>query len=170
MALSAVCALAACGDDQAARSTAGSSAQGTQTTPATTVPATTTTRTAQTTTSAQPTSHEFFQSPSGNIGCAASNEGVSEVRCDIRDRTFKSPAKPAGCDVDYGSGLMIAAGSAPEFVCAGDTTLSNGPVLQYGQVNEVGSIQCTSREAGMTCLDEETGRGFFLSRDRYELF
>lgn len=170
-ALAAVLAFAGCeDDDQPASGASGSAAVSSDTAPATTAPATTTTATEPTATPAQPSDHVFFQSPSGNIGCAASNEAVSEVRCDIAERTFTPPPKPAECDVDYGNGLVIAAGSAPQFVCAGDTTLNNGPVLEYGQVNEVGSVKCTSREAGMTCLDEETGRGFLLARDRYELF
>jgi hypothetical protein len=116
-----------------------------------------------------PKSYGSFQSPSANIGCAAVNGDVVEVRCDIRNHDWKSPPKPANCELDYGGGLVIRAGATAEFVCAGDTTLNNGPILKYGETNRVGSIPCKSTEAGMTCLDDETGRGFFLSRQSYKL-
>jgi hypothetical protein len=128
------------------------------------------TETVQATTPAKPEHYEFFQSPSGNIGCAGFEQEVVQIRCDIREHSWDSPPKPADCDVDYGSGLVIEAGGKAEFVCAGDTTLNSGPTLKYGEVNKVGLISCTSSEAGMRCVDEESGRGFFLARERYEIF
>jgi hypothetical protein len=127
------------------------------------------TETVEATTPAAPSHFEFFQSPSKNIGCAAVNEDVANVRCDIRNHDWKSPPKPADCDVDYGGGLVIQAGGNAAFVCAGDTTLNNGSILEYGATNKIGSITCKSTQAGMTCIDAETGRGFFLSRQRYKL-
>lgn len=127
------------------------------------------TQTAEATTPSKPHGYEFFQSPSKNIGCAAIDEDVVQVRCDIRNHDWKSPAKPASCELDYGNGLVIEAGGKAEFVCAGDTTLSNGPILKYGETNKVGSVSCKSAAAGITCLDDETGRGFFLSRQSYKL-
>src|SRR5882672_12564684 len=74
------------------------------------------TETVEATTPAPPKSYEFFQSPSKNIGCAAVNEDVVEVRCDIRNHDWKSPAKPANCELDYGGGLVIQAGGDAESV------------------------------------------------------
>ena len=48
----------------------------------------------------------FFESPSGNIGCVIGKG--SGVRCDIRERDWSPPPKPAGCPVDWGNGLTVA--------------------------------------------------------------
>ena len=157
VALLAALALAACGEDDSGTKT---------TTVVETTTAMTQTETIEETTAAEPKQYEFFQSPSKNIGCAATD---GEVRCDIKQHTWKAPAKPAGCELDYGNGLAIEAGSTAGFVCAGDTTLNNGNVLEYGEVNKVGLISCKSTEAGMTCVDDETGRGFFLAREKYQI-
>src|SRR6476619_7463028 len=90
--------LAACGSDSSSMTTVVEKT--------TTV---TQTETVEATTSAPPKNYEFFQSPSKNIGCAAVNEDVVQVRCDIRSHDWKSPAKPADCELDYGGGLVIQA-------------------------------------------------------------
>src|SRR5947207_2725662 len=51
----------------------------------------------------------FFLSPSKNIGCSLSDSGA---RCDISDRTWSPPPKPAGCDVDFGQGVTVV-GTSP---------------------------------------------------------
>lgn len=109
----------------------------------------------------------MFASPTGNIGCAIDQRSV---RCDIGDRDWSPPPKPSGCDLDYGQGITLEAGSAPEFVCAGDTTLGAGEVLPYGQSIAAGLLRCESAATGMTCTDTETGRGFMLAKESYKLF
>src|SRR5262245_21274534 len=121
IAVAIAAALAACGGSDSG-STTTVVEKTTTVTQTETVPATTT--------AAVPNHYEFFQSPSKNIGCAAVDEDVVQVRCDIRNHAWKSPAKPANCELDYGDGLVIEAGGTAEFVCAGDTTLNNGQILQ----------------------------------------
>lgn len=108
-----------------------------------------------------------FTSPTGNIGCYIE---PSSVRCDIGDRDWKPPARPADCEFDYGQGIAMDAGGAPDFVCAGDTALGGGDALPYGQSIAAGLLRCESAESGMTCTDVETGRGFMLAKESYELF
>ena len=110
-----------------------------------------------------------FSSPSTNIGCIIDR---GSVRCDVRDPEWNPPARPASCNdnVDYGQGITLSAGAAPEFVCAGDTTLDAGPVLAYGESIAAGLLRCDSEETGMTCRDTETGRGFKISIQAYKLF
>lgn len=161
LALSMICvvALAGCGDE------GGKTTTVVQTTsaPASTSDAGATT----TTTTTAPQSLTAFQSPSRNIGCVASD---GFARCDVRDRAWQPPAKPAGCEVDYGQGLSIRAGEAAALVCAGDTALDSGaPVLEYGASTKLGLVRCESAQAGITCRDEESGRGFFISRESYKL-
>lgn len=184
LALLAVLALgvivAGCGDN-ASTSTVTS----TETAPATssTTESTSTTSTEETTTEETTTeggggtppadqtvtSLTGFTSPSGNIGCIIDRKSV---RCDVQKRQWDPPSRPASCNdnVDYGQGITLSAGAAPEFVCAGDTTLGSGPVLPYGESIAAGLIRCDSKETGMSCRDMETGRGFTISIEAYKLF
>jgi hypothetical protein len=107
-----------------------------------------------------------FSSPSGNIGCYIDR---TTVRCDIQDRDWEPPKAPADCQLDYGQGIELPAGGAPQFVCAGDTALGAGKPLEYGQSIGAGLLRCESLETGMTCTDAESGRSFTLSKESYDL-
>jgi hypothetical protein len=171
---------AGCGDDEPATTTVTTTAGSTSSsTDSTTTDETVTESTGVTTTApadgeeglpeADQTvkSATGFTSPSGNIGCVIDR---SSVRCDIRDRDWQPPKAPADCDLDYGQGIALDAGAAPDFVCAGDTTLDSGDALPYGQSIQGGLLLCESEESGVTCRDIETGRGFTISKQQYELF
>ena len=118
----------------------------------------------------------FFASPSGNISCliapAPVQTGAPSVRCDIRERDWSPPPRPPDCPgfTDYGQGIALNASQTPRFVCAGDTTFGNGDTLGYGDSISAGSLQCFSAESGMTCRDLQTGRGFTIARQAYDLF
>ena len=108
-----------------------------------------------------------FSSPSKNIGCVVSTD--FGIRCDISDHDWAEPAKPAGCDLDYGQGLFVKGGRS-RFVCAGDTALGSRTILGYGKTKKVGRYACTSSKAGMKCANTSTGHGFFLSIQKYQRF
>jgi hypothetical protein len=117
----------------------------------------------------KPTSHVQFTMPSGNIGCFMSSpNGV--VRCDIRQRDWAPPAKPADCMLDFGQGLVLGGGGTAFFVCAGDTVRGVGPVLPYGSTIRHGPFECRSDESGVECTNLDTGHGFLLSAAEYRLF
>ena len=154
-----------------------SSAAPTTTVTPTTASTTTTSSTTVTTppTTAPPTTTVMtltgaFQTPSHNIGCYVTDQGV---RCDIRDRTWTPPPPPTSCPttyVGYGQGLQLSSGAA-SIVCAGDTTLDpNGTVVPYGTSVQEGSVACDVESTGVTCTDSHTGHGFALSRDSYRIF
>ena len=48
-----------------------------------------------------------FRSPSSNIGCYLK---ADYVRCDIDERNWKPPPRPADCEWDYGQGIKLVAG------------------------------------------------------------
>ena len=109
-----------------------------------------------------------FRSPTNNIGCGVD---AATTRCDIREHSWTPPPKPASCDLDWGNGAEVSGNGAGTFACAGDTVFDPAaPVLAYGQRTRQGSTVCESAEAGVTCTNEASGHGFFLSRDRYRLF
>jgi hypothetical protein len=109
-----------------------------------------------------------FTSPSGNIGCYID---PSSVRCDIQEREWSPPPKPASCNenVGWGQGLTLDAGESATFVCAGDTALTTGNPLAFGDKIVAGSIECTSAPSGITCRDLQDGGEFSISREAYHL-
>jgi hypothetical protein len=112
---------------------------------------------------------EHFRTPSGNIGCVMAAGGA---RCDIRKRDWAPLPRPATCskEVDYGQGLEVAHRGQASFVCAGDTALEPGlAALSYGTASRVGGSECISRSDGVTCVNQ-TGHGFFVSVQSYQVF
>ena len=117
-----------------------------------------------------------FASPSGNIACVITSSGDSElvtrgVRCDIDERDWSPPPRPADCELDYGHGVVLGVGEAAQLICTGDTTIGrNTEPLAYGDAITAGPIRCESAQSGITCRDVESGHGFSISREAYQLF
>lgn len=108
-----------------------------------------------------------FTSPSGNIGCLIDRRSV---RCDIEERAWEPPPAPKSCKLDYGQGISLAAGGSADFVCAGDTALGDGGPLPDGESIAAGLLRCESAEDGISCRDLESGRGFTIAQESFELF
>jgi hypothetical protein len=116
---------------------------------------------------------KLFHTPDGNIGCAVSAGKGSlggEARCDISKHDWKSPKKPASCELDYGSGLSVSSHGRAGFVCAGDTTLHQGRKLAPGGSVSVGPYSCKNLGAAVRCVNHDTGHGFELSRKKAKRF
>jgi hypothetical protein len=111
---------------------------------------------------------EGFQSPSGNIGCQLNDDAL---RCDIGDRNWAPPPKPADCpeQIGYGQGIILHTYGPARFVCAGDTAMGFGRLLGYGEYHAGGGMSCNSEQSGMRCSNSD-GHGFTLSRQGYTLF
>jgi hypothetical protein len=108
-----------------------------------------------------------FRTPSKNIFCALR---PSAVRCEILQKKWQPPAKPATCDFDWGGGLFIESGKV-DFLCVSDSVFSEAKTtLDYGRGYRSGDVLCDSESAGLTCRDEKTGRGFTLASARYSVF
>ena len=108
----------------------------------------------------------FFVSPSKNIGCSLSETGA---RCDIQDRSWEPPPKPASCDLDFGQGVTVVSTSPATLTCAGDTVLVGEVVLDYGRVATRGDFECRSSKTGMACRNLKTNHGFSLAKEKYTL-
>lgn len=110
---------------------------------------------------------ESFQTPSGNIFCRMDEGGA---RCDISEKIYEPPYRPASCSLDWGNSLAVGSTGPGEVLCAGDTVKDpSAPVLGYGQASTVGSITCTVEESGVSCDNEATGNGFTLSKMSIDL-
>ena len=108
----------------------------------------------------------FFRTPSGNITCVESTSLRAYLRCDIRSGLKPRPAKPRGCQLDWGFGFTIDARSRAVVTCAGDSTNEPGSkVIPYGATWRLGPFRCTSRPDGLRCSNRGA-HGFFLSRAR----
>ena len=109
-----------------------------------------------------------FNSPSENIGCYIDPR---TVRRDIRERDWSPPPRDASCNenVDYGQGLILNVGEPARVVCAGDTALTAGNPLAFGDKIVSGSIECSSAPSGITCWDFQYGGEFSISREAYHL-
>ncbi len=116
---------------------------------------------------AEPGDLVTFISPTGNVGCILDTD---YARCDIVDREWNPPPRPADCEFDYGQGIGIAPGEKAAFVCAGDTALGGEKALAYGQSITRGQLRCDSSENGISCRDAGTGHGFSIARQVYQLF
>ena len=112
--------------------------------------------------------YKFFQTPSGNIGCAM---GGGAVRCDIKQKSWEAPPKPSWCDVDWGFGAAVGRKGAANYVCAGDTVFEPGErVLGYGERQVKNRFRCSSKQKGIRCANTKNKHGFFMSRDDIRLF
>ena len=113
--------------------------------------------------------HELtgFVSPTGNVSCMIDADWA---RCDIIDRDWSPPPRPADCEFDYGQGISLAPGEQAQFVCAGDTAFGADEVLPYGESITAGVLRCESAQSWITCRDVRTGHGFSISREAYRLF
>jgi hypothetical protein len=108
-----------------------------------------------------------FVSPSGNIGCYLDKSGA---RCDIVRKNWEPPPAPGDCDLDWGTGLSVYRAEKARFTCAGDTVLGGKDKLAYGKSLRAGDFTCSSDSRAMRCENTESGHGFTLAIEQYNLF
>lgn len=134
-----------------------------------------------------------FTTPDGSVTCQFWD---GSVRCDVADRRFASPRRPASCDLDWGDSLYLSRKAG--FGCIGDSIFGaadlgsdstrwysprNGikvrPVssgnpkragLRPGVALRTRGIECTTTaKNAITCTNLKTKRGFTVSRSAYRL-
>ena len=113
---------------------------------------------------------ETFRTPSRNIACGffpSSFGNPTFLRCDILSGLKPEPRRT--CEGDWTGASMRVTGRAGA-VCAGDTVYDpRSRILGYGKTWTRAGMRCTSRTTGLTCTNR-SGRGFFLSRQRWRVF
>lgn len=110
-----------------------------------------------------------FMMPSGNVHCMADDGEGGWLRCDMVAMA-RVPPRPADCDLDYGHAFEVSGGDRRAArICHGDTVRGDLPVLPYGMRWQRFGFTCLSEQRGLTCRNR-SGRGFFLSRARQELY
>ena len=109
-----------------------------------------------------------FQSPSGNIVCSMYGSTPGDIPtaiCAVAEHDWIAP-KPENCGANWGSRIDLEAGSPARFGCYGQSMPPATHTLEYGQIQKLGSITCSSESAGITCKDD-SGHYFTVSRDKY---
>src|SRR5215208_8236013 len=71
-----------------------------------------------------------FHSPSGNIRCVI--DRTSFTRCDVMNRDWSPPPKPASCEFDWGNSLGLGFRGRGRFLRVSDA-VDSGRTLDYGQ-------------------------------------
>ena len=105
-----------------------------------------------------------FHTPSKNIDCLYLPRFL---RCDIRSGLRPVPKR--ACELDW-TGVSLSQTGRGRANCAGDSVADpRSTVLAYGRTWRRGGFVCRSRLTGLTCANA-SGRGFFLSRQRYRTF
>ncbi|QAY70467.1 hypothetical protein [Xylanimonas protaetiae] len=107
-----------------------------------------------------------FASPTGNIVCQITTDAAT---CSIATLN-QQPAPVEGCDGTVGYRVTMAAET-------GEVTLPCVPadqqpqpaapgaqVLAYDQTITQGTFTCTSANTGMSCKDDQTGKGFSIKK------
>ena len=109
----------------------------------------------------------FFKTPSRNVACLkATAQQRAYLRCDILSGLRPRPARPRGCNLDWGFGFTLGATGRAVVTCAGDSTNEPGArIIPYGATWKLGPFRCASRQVGLRCTNA-SGHGFFLSRER----
>jgi hypothetical protein len=119
-----------------------------------------------------PAIHGTFRSPTGNIACDVSNSAavaqslLAKGRVKVPDRL---------CPDDKGDRVrgveLTDSGALP--VCTGELAAAKkAPKLPYGSRTAVpGSpFTCLSEEVGVTCIDTDYERGFFIAKNTFVTF
>ena len=115
-------------------------------------------------------------SPSGNIGCdlSAHHAGCGVLSYRSNGTYGKDEAGSPKWWFDFSSGGTPQLAGRSEGAFSLDEAFRGGgsspQVVEYGQSVTFGSWVCSSEETGMTCRNNETGHGVFLSSGRYETF
>jgi hypothetical protein len=119
-----------------------------------------------------------FTSPSGHIACMFLGSDGGSLTCEINQKSWSPPPKPAKCKFDWAYGIRLDAGarSRPGFYCGSDTIRGDpragtdgSVVLGYGSAMRFGPFTCTSQRSGVDCVNTTSKAGFLLSRERYQL-
>lgn len=116
--------------------------------------------------------HGTFRSPSGNIACDVSNSATI-ARCILDAGRVEVPARLCpGDGTDRVRGVELTdTGAFP--VCEGQVAAAEqAPKLPYGSRTVVpdSPFTCLSELVGVTCVDTDYERGFFLAKNTFVTF
>lgn len=102
-----------------------------------------------------------FSAPSGNIHCTLND---SDVLCTIDEHFFDAPS---GCD----DTVTVRVGSDGSAETACDENVDpQGENLAYGETTGNDDFACEATQTHFECWSQQSGNGFQLAREYYELY
>jgi hypothetical protein len=109
-----------------------------------------------------------FKTPPNNVYCVLEE---SWLRCDMKQTTRPTRARPPGCSLEWGDAFVIEPDSQLGYrLCHGDTVADDAlPALSYGSTWNQGGYSCKAEHTGLTCMNS-IGDGFSLSRNNQKVF
>lgn len=114
-----------------------------------------------------------FTSPTGNIFCTVARDAPVKG-CEVDEGRIPPPLPticPADGPKDIGRIELRPSGVVP--TCNSDTIRVKGaPKLSYGTKTAVAgsAFACVSESAGVTCVDRDLERGFFIAKGAFTTF
>lgn len=127
-----------------------------------------------------------FGSPSGNIGCGILGAEHGDLwGCAINEKDWDFPRDAPedycyNAPVPCGWGIEAEGSGLPHPRLRGDPGFpgafvsygSPAPIrtLEYGQSVTFGDVTCFSETAAITCVNDVSGHGFVIARDRNDIF
>ena len=111
---------------------------------------------------------QMWQTPSGNIACAAQG---ANLRCDMRELGNAAAPQPSSCEFDYGNAFGVARnGNRGKRLCYSDAVGGPGtPTVAYGRTWKRNGFTCRVRRSGLRCTNPRS-HGFELRIGRQRLF
>jgi len=112
-----------------------------------------------------------FVTPSGNTYCALIGKDKNSLRCEIRSMLNPLPPQPYSgyCKFDWGAGFLLNQRRKPKILCISDTIGGSSNTLSYGMTWRHSGFECVSKITGLTCHNS-SGKGFFISRNKWSIF
>ncbi|MEL6578451.1 MAG: DUF6636 domain-containing protein [Cyanobacteria bacterium J06621_12] len=110
-----------------------------------------------------------FVLPSKNIYCALVGADQDSLRCEIKSGLNPLPPQPDDCEFDWGAGFLLSQQAKPKILCVSDTIGDSGLQLDYETTWSNSNFECKSQITGLTCKNS-SGQGFFLSREKWNIF
>lgn len=102
-----------------------------------------------------------FSAPSDNIHCTLSD---SDVTCTIDEHFFDAPS---GCQDTVT--VRVGRDGSAETACD-ESVDSQGEDLDYGQTTGNDDFACEATQTYFECWSQQTGNGFQLAREYYDLY
>jgi hypothetical protein len=108
-----------------------------------------------------------FKTPSSTVHCVLED---TWLRCDMKEVSGPTPARPPGCYLDWGDAFVIEPLNSGYRLCHGDTVADDAlSILPYGSTWSHGGFTCRSEPTVLICTNA-VGHGFSLSRTSQKVF
>ncbi|MGC0365686.1 hypothetical protein ABH922_003670 [Rhodococcus sp. 27YEA15] len=116
----------------------------------------------------------YFTTPDGNFQCAVIKL-PTRIEAGCEGVTTPVPPRPDSCMINWGNAIRVTDGDDVGFMCSGGELYTSGgpsadPVLAAGQPLSKLGFTCTTTATDVSCVNDQTARGFRVAADSNEVF